>query len=69
MKSQRKSKCRAYKLYQLPNRNVSETEFNIWKEEMEAYLGPEADFQQFLPGARFPTWQNQETFAHSLMLS
>ena len=36
---------------------------------MEAYLGQEADFQQFLPGGRFSTWQNQETFAHSLMLS
>ena len=53
MKIQRESKCRAYKLYQLPNRNVSETEFNIWKEEMEAYLGQEADFQQFRPGGRF----------------
>ena len=33
---------------QLPDRNVSETEFNIWKEELEVYLNQEESFQQFL---------------------
>ena len=47
---------------QLPDRNVNETHFNIWKEELEVYLSQEADYAVFLPGGAYSTWQSQETF-------
>ena len=34
-----------------PDRNVNETQFNIWTEEIEVYLSQEKDFAIFLPGA------------------
>ena len=45
---------------QLPDRNVSETEFNIWKEELEVYLSQEEDFQHFLEGGAYNNWLSQE---------
>ena len=44
----------------LPDRNVSETQFNIWSEELEVYLSQERDFSMFLPGGRYETWSNHE---------
>ena len=46
---------------QLPDRNVSETEFCIWKEELEVYLSQETDFQCFLEGGAYTNWQSQES--------
>ena len=48
---------------QLPDRNVSETEFSIWKEELEVYLSQEDDFQHFLEGGAYTNWQSQESEA------
>ena len=45
---------------QLPDRNVSETEFNIWKEELEVYLSQEESFQQFLEDGKYESWKKQE---------
>ena len=45
---------------QLPDRNVSETEFNIWKEELEVYLSQEESFQQFLEDGKYKSWKKQE---------
>ena len=45
---------------QLPDRNVSETEFNIWKEELEVYLSQEESFQQFLEDGNYKAWKKQE---------
>ena len=46
---------------QLPDRNVSETQFNIWTEELEVYLSQEKDFAIFLPGASYEGWGSFET--------
>ena len=45
---------------QLPDRNVSEIEFNIWKEELEVYLSQEEDFRHFLNGGSYDSWTSQE---------
>ena len=45
---------------QLPDRNVSETEFTIWKEELEVYLSQEDSFQQFLEDGKYNTWKKEE---------
>ena len=45
---------------QLPDRNVSEVEFNIWKEELEVYLSQEEEFLHFLDGGAYATWTSQE---------
>ena len=33
---------------QLPDRDVTETQFNIWQEELEVYLLQEKDYAVFL---------------------
>ena len=45
----------------LPDRNVSETQFNIWSEELEVYLSQEKDFAIFLPGGNYGEWISFET--------
>ena len=45
---------------QLSDRNVSEIEFNIWKEELEVYLSQEDSFQQFLEDGKYETWKKEE---------
>ena len=45
---------------QLSDRNVSEIEFNIWKEELEVYLSQEDSFQQFLEDGKYDTWKKEE---------
>ena len=46
---------------QLPDRGVTETQFNIWCEELEVYLAHEEEFAQFLPDGKYPTWASKET--------
>ena len=46
---------------QLPDKGVSETQFNIWTEELEVYLTQDDDFSVFLPGGDYETWLSQET--------
>ena len=38
---------------QLPDREVSETQFSIWKEELEVYLSQDKEFEVFLPGEKY----------------
>ena len=45
---------------QLPDREVSETQFSIWCEELEVYLAQEEDFAQFLPKGKYANWQSKE---------
>ena len=45
---------------QLPDRNVSENEFYIWKEQLEVYLNQEESFQQFLEDGKYNTWKKEE---------
>ena len=45
---------------QLPDRGVSETQLNIWCEELEVYLMQEPDFAQFLPGRKYHEWESKE---------
>ena len=46
---------------QLPDRLVSETQFNIWVEELEVYLSQEKDFEVFLKGGNYENWESAET--------
>ena len=46
---------------QLPIEGVSESAFNIWKEELEIYIDLDSRFQKFLPGGRYETWEAAET--------
>ena len=53
----------AIKIYppsKLPDRGITETQFNIWKEELEVYLSQEKDFKVFLTGQKYQTWQSAE---------
>ena len=44
----------------LPSSNVSETQFTMWKEEIEVYLSQEADFKVFLPNKSYGSWLSHE---------
>ena len=46
---------------QLPDRDVTETQFNIWQEELEAYLVQEKDFAVFLKDGSYDEWESYET--------
>ena len=47
---------------QLPERNLTETQFSIWKEELEVYLSQEKSFKIFLPGQPYETWESAEAY-------
>ena len=44
----------------LPNNNVTETQFNMWQEELEVYLSQDQDFKIFLPNKAYQTWTSYE---------
>ena len=44
----------------LPDKGVSETQFNIWTNEIEVYLEQESDFAIFLPGGKYENWLSHE---------
>ena len=46
---------------QLPDRNVTETQLNIWQEELEVYLMQEKDFAVFIEGGAYDKWESQES--------
>ena len=48
---------------QLPEKNLNETQFNIWKEELEVYISQEKCFKIFLPGQPYQQWQSAEEYA------
>ena len=46
---------------QLPDRDVTETQFNIWQEELEVYLMQEKDYAVFLKDGAYDTWESLES--------
>ena len=44
----------------LPDKNVSENQFNMWQEELEVYLSQEKEFKVFLTGNAYDTWESAE---------
>ena len=50
----------------LPNNDVTETQFNMWKEELEVYLSQEPDFKLFLPKKLYNTWRSQEEYPNRI---
>ena len=44
----------------LPNSNVTSTQFEMWKEELEVYISQEAEFKIFLPTKLYSSWQSAE---------
>ena len=51
---------------QLPERNLTETQFSIWKEEMEVYLSQEKNFKIFLPDQPYQNWESAESYSHRI---
>ena len=49
-----------YPPVKLPDKNVSETQFNMWQEELEVYLSQESNFKVFLPNKIYANWQCAE---------
>ena len=47
---------------QLPDRTLTETQFSIWKEELEVYLSQEKSFKIFLPNGSYHNWESAETY-------
>ena len=47
---------------QLPEKGLTETQFSIWREELEVYWSQEKAFQIFLPGQSYNTWESAETY-------
>ena len=50
----------------LPDNDVTETQFNMWKEELEVYLSQEPDFKLFLPKKLYNTWRSQEEYPNRI---
>ena len=46
---------------QLPDKDISETQFNIWREELEVYLSQETIYAIFLPDGPYNNWLSAET--------
>ena len=46
----------------LPDNDVTETQFNMWQEELEVYLSQEPDFKVFLPNKLYNTWRSAEEY-------
>ena len=51
---------KVYPPIRLPDRNVNETQFNIWIEELEVYLSQEAEYRVFLAGEDYDSWESKE---------
>ena len=51
---------------QLPEKKLTETQFNIWREELEVYLSQEKCFKVFLPGEIYHQWESAETYSHRI---
>ena len=48
---------------QLPEKKLTETQFNIWREELEVYLSQEKCFKVFLPGQIYQEWESAESYS------
>ena len=44
----------------LPQENITDVQFEIWKETIEVYLEIEEKFRKFLPGGRYSEWTPAE---------
>ena len=51
---------KVYPPQQLPDRGVTETQFDIWIEELEVYISQEEDLSMFLPDGRYENWLSAE---------
>ena len=51
---------------QLPEKKLSETQFNIWREELEVYISQEKCFKIFLPGQQYDQWESAEAYSHRI---
>ena len=51
---------KVYPPSQLPDREVSETQFKIWIEELEVYLSQVERYEVFLKDGDYPEWTSQE---------
>ena len=49
-----------YPPMQLPAEGITDTQFQIWKEELEVYFELEPKYIKFLPGGRYESWEAAE---------
>jgi hypothetical protein len=54
------SSIKIYPPNQLPAGNITDVQFEIWKEELEVYLEIEEKFRKFLPGGKYDKWTPAE---------
>ena len=52
---------KVHKPEQLPVRDLTEQQFEIWKLQLRAWLSSDETLAQFLPRGRYSTWQSEET--------
>lgn len=60
------SSIKIYPPNQLPAEGLTDTQFEIWKEELEVYLEIEEKFRKFLPGGRYQNWSAAEENEHRI---
>ena len=44
----------------LPPKSLTQTQFDIWSAELQAWLSSDETQAQFLPGSLYETWQSEE---------
>ena len=62
------SSIKIYPPNQLPAEGITDTQFAIWKEELEVYLEIEQKFRKFLPGGAYATWTAAEESEHRVLI-
>ena len=50
----------------LPVRGLTDQQFKVWKTQLRAWLYSDDAFGHFLPDARYPNWQAEETNAQRI---
>ena len=55
------SSIKIYPPNTLPQEEISDVQFQIWRETLEVYLEVEEKFRKFLPGGRYQKWTPAET--------
>ena len=52
----------------LPPKSLTQTQFNIWAAELQAWLAADDCQAQFLPGRTYGEWQSEEQNPHRIAI-
>ena len=50
----------------LPLKSLTQTQFDIWSAELQAWLASDDSQAQFLPGSLYEDWQSEEQNPHRI---